>query len=350
MALRVALLGCGRIAQLSHLKVLTADPDVQVVAMADPDKNARDWAAGVVPSAKVHADFRELLRDGGADAVIVALPTPLHKDAAVQALQSGLHLYLEKPIAATPADAREIIDAWRKTSLTAAIGFNCRSNALYRELKQAVEAREAGTPVAVRTALTACWPSAATWRLNPDNGGGALLELASHHVDLLRFIFGDEIATVSATTWSNGREDEAAMLQLRLSSGLVAQTLVSYGTAEEDRVEVYASSGKLVVDRYDSLVVERKPARSAGGIQSAVRRMREEIGGFAYGLEKRKSPGQEPSFGRSLSSFLDAVRARRSASPDLVDGYRALEVIDAARRSVAEGRVISLTQGSDGVR
>jgi predicted dehydrogenase len=350
MPLRVALLGCGRVTRLSHLRVLLTTPDTRVVAVADPDPAARAWAAGMAPDAKPYADFRELLSGVSADAIVVAMPTPLHRDAAVQAFDRGMHVYLEKPIAATLDHAREIIGAWRRASVVAAIGFNCRSNALYRELKAAIDRADVGPPVAVRTAYTAGWPGDATWRLRPEAGGGALLELASHHVDLLRFMFGADITSVAATTWSNRGDDQAAMLQVRLDSGLMAQTIVSYGTVEEDRVEVYGTNGKLVVDRYDSLVVERRPARAAGGIPSALRRVMQEVTGIGYGFEKRRAPGEEPSYRVSLSTFLDAVRRGQPASPDLIDGYRSLEVVDAARRSAAESRVVRLSPGEDGVR
>ena len=350
MPLRVALLGCGRITRLSHLQVLLTTPGAKVVAVADPDPEARAWAAGMAPDAKPYADFGDLLSEVSADAVVVAMPTPLHRDAAVQAFGRGMHVYLEKPIAQTLDQAREIVAAWRRASVVAAIGFNCRWNALYRELKAAIDRAEVGPPVAVRTAYTAGWPGDATWRLRPEAGGGALLELASHHVDLLRFLFGSDVTAVVATTWSNRGDDQAAMLQVRLESGLMAQTIVSYGTVEEDRVEVYGTNGKLVVDRYDSLVVERRPARAAGGLQSAMRRVMQEMSGIRYGFEKRRAPGQEPSFRASLSAFLEAVRRGQPASPDLIDGYRSLEVVDAARRAAAESRLVRLSPGEDGVR
>lgn len=331
--LRIGIVGCGRIVRLAHLRVLHTAPEVHVVALADTDPDARAWAARQAPAATMFDDFRELLALPGLDAVVVAVPTLQHRDVAVAAFGRGLHVYLEKPIAASRPDAEAIISAWRDAGTVGVIGFNCRSSVLYRKLRSAIRDGAIGMPVAVRSALVARWPGDATWRLSPSSGGGALLELASHHVDLCRFVFDAEIEETEAVTWTNREADEAAMLRMRLSSGLHVQTLVAYGTIEEDRFEVYGTEGKLVVNRYDSLVVEHVPAAASGGLTSSLRRAAREVGAIGYGLEKRRAPGQEPSYRDALLAFLEAARAGRQRSPDLEDGLHALRVIAAARAS-----------------
>ncbi|MGI9043374.1 MAG: Gfo/Idh/MocA family protein, partial [Gemmatimonadaceae bacterium] len=294
------------------------------------------------PSAAAFADYGELLASLRPDAVVIATPTDSHLDAVLASLEAGANIYLEKPIAGTITDARAVHDAWRRSGRVGRIGFNCRFNQLYRRMKELIAGGAIGDPVAARTSLTAKWPVNSTWRLSPGSGGGAVLELASHHLDLLRFIFNTEIEAVSAMSWSNRGDDEAAMIQLRLRGGLHAQTLVSYGTREEDRFEVLGSKGKLAIDRYDSLVVDHQPLHASGGLSSAVRRLKAEAGAIHYGRAKQRSPGQEPSFSASISDFIEASIAGSKAKPDLLDGLRAFEVADAARISAREGRVVEV--------
>jgi predicted dehydrogenase len=209
-------------------------------------------------------------------------------------------------------------------------------------MKELITDGAIGKIVAARTAWTAKWPEDATWRLSPASGGGAIFELASHHIDLLRFMFDTEVQSVSAMSWSNRGDDEAAMIQLRLRSGLHAQTLVSYGPREEDRFEVLGTKGKLSIDRYDSLVVDHQPLNASGGLGSAVRRLKSEVGAMRYGLEKQRSPGQEPSFFESISDFVEASITGSPTKPDLEDGLRAVEVAVAARLSAREGRIVGM--------
>ena len=342
MKVRVALVGCGRIARLSHLANLAANPGAELVAIADTDATALVAASSLVPSAEVFTDLHKLFDTTRPDAAVIALPTRWHSEGAMAAMQSGANTYLEKPIAATVDEARSIHDAWRSTTLVGRIGVNARFNPLYIGLRDKLAAGDIGKTVAVRSAFTALFPSEATWRLSPESGGGALLELASHHVDLLRFILGSEVASVFATSWSNRGDDEAAMLNLRMRNGVNAQILVAYGTLEEDSFEVYGSGGKLRVNRYDSLIVERLGTRASGGLASAASRMKAELTAIPYGLEKRKTPGQEPSFSASLSAFISASAGSLDATPDFTDGLRALEVIEAARQSVASGCTIQI--------
>ena len=273
-----------------------------------------------------------MLDNAALDAVIIAVPPKLHRSVATMAFDRGLHVYLEKPIATTIDDAEAIVAAWQRAGTVAQVGFNCRFNALYREMRDHVNRGAIGDPVAVRSSLTACWPDSATWRLSPSGGGGALLELASHHIDLLRFLFDAEVADVRAATWSNRGDDEAAMLQCALSNGVHAQIFICYGTVEEDRFEVYGSDGKLVIDRYNSLVVDQLPLRATGGIGGSVRRTIREFSALPYGLAKRRAPGQEPSFSGSLSAFVSCAAEKRPATPSLLDGLASLRVIDSARR------------------
>jgi len=341
---RVALLGCGRIAALAHVAILRDHPLAQLVAVADLRAEAREHASRHVPRVSLYDDFHALLHEEKPDAVLIALPTLHHRDAAVASLEAGAHLYLEKPIAESLSAAKEIHDAWTQTKLIGRIGFNARFGRLYRELMHAVANCEIGQPVAARTAFTARWPSESTWRLSPSTGGGALLELVSHHVDLIRHIFGSEIVSVSARTWSNRGNDESAALDFTLSNGMHVQTLAGYGTIEEDRFEVYGTEGKLTVNRYDSLVVERTGPFATGGLSSAMRRLKSEIANAGYGIAKRRAPGQEPSFSASIANFLESVSTGIQSSPDLTDGLRAIEVIDAARLSAARRETIDLSR------
>ncbi len=338
--LRIGILGCGRIVKLAHLRVLASMADVRVMAIADSNPASREYATRQAPSARVVSDFRALLELPDLDAVVIALPTPLHREAAVAAFGRGLQVYLEKPVAATVADGEAIVAAWQRAGTVGRVGFNLRFNRCYCAMRDAIAAGAIGQPLTVRTSFTACWPDEATWRVSPSTGGGALLELASHHVDLCRFMLGTEITAVHAVTWSNRGSDEAAMLQLRFENAVQAQIQVGYGTVEEDRFEVYGAEGKLVVDRYNSLALERVPRRAEGGIVTAVRHVVRELRAVGYGLEKRRAPAQEPSYGASLRAFVDAVRSGRRASPDLDDGMRSLRVIDAAKRAAAAGRVV----------
>lgn len=341
---RIALVGCGRIARLSHLEVLARHPDAELVAFADVDSESLGIARARVPGARAFEDYRELLSVVAPEAVLVALPTRLHRDAALAVLGAGAHLYLEKPIAGTLREAKEIHDAWKQTPLVGRIGFNARFNRLYMRLRDAVASGEIGRPVAARSAFTALFPAEATWRTKPSTGGGALLELASHHVDLMRFVFGSGARSVRATTWSNREDDESAMLEIELRNGVHVQTLVAYGTIEEDSFEIFGTEAKLRVNRYDSLIAERIAPRAAGGLSSAVSRLRSEVGALGYGLEKRKSPGREPSFAASIGQFLGAVRGGFQASPDLGDGLEAIEVIDAAKRSAVDRSAVELAE------
>lgn len=334
--MRIALIGCGAIARAVHLPILTHRDDVQITVLADNDPNALSQARAAAPQARVEHDFLKAIAASDVDAAIIALPPPLHREAAVAAFERGLHVYLEKPIAATLSDGEAIVKAWKDAATVGRIGFNLRFNRSYLALRDAIAARKIGDVLSARTSFVANWPANDRWHISPSTGGGALLELASHHVDLCRFVFGAEVAMARSLLWTNSGSDQAAMVTLELSNGVGVQMQAFHGSVEEDRFEVYGTSGKLVVDRYNSLALEHVPQRASGGISTAVKRLSNELASIRYGLEKRNAPWQEPSYAPSIVDFLTAVRTGRTeTSPDLADGLAALAAIDLALSNAA---------------
>lgn len=339
---RTAVIGCGRIVRLAHLRVLLEHPGAKVVAVADADPAARDYVAAQAPSASFFENIENLLTESRPDAVLIAIPTLHHREAALASIAAGAHTYLEKPIAPTSADAADIVDAWRPTGLIGRIGFNLRFSRLSREMKAALARGDIGEPIGVRTSWTARFPAESGWRMSPREGGGALLELASHHIDLMRFLFDCDIESVAAQTWSNRGDDEAGMLTFTLGNGVRANSFVSYGTVEEDRVEVYGTGGKLTINRYDSLIVKRTGPHATGGISSAKSRMLGELKAIRHGIARRRAAGQEPSFAASIGDFIESVRSGKPGTPDLTDGLRAIEVVEAAREAAHSGSIVRI--------
>ena len=340
--LRVGVIGCGWFAQAVHLPILRRLPGAELTALAEPDPSRRQEAGRCVPAAVVYADYRDLLKMRDLDAVIVSVPTALHAEVAIAAMQLGKHVYLEKPIATGLDEAEKIMKAWKEAEVVGMVGFNYRFNALYQAARMQLQARRIGPLVGVRSVFSAPTRSMPAWKQTRSNGGGVMLDLASHHIDLVRFLFQQDVRTVCADIESRSTEHDTATLHLRLADGLRVQSYFSLCAVDEDRFEIYGQAGKLTVDRYRSLDVE---VAGAGGTSSRLRRVTRRLRSLSsvpYLFKKLQSPWHEPSYRVALSRFVSAVRGGEKASPDLWDGYRSLEVICAAEESAQAGRSISL--------
>lgn len=335
--LKLALVGCGRIAQIAHLQCLLRLPNARVVAIAEPDEERRGEAARRAPGAARFATYGDLLEGSDAEAIVLALPPALHAESAVAAFRAGRHVYLEKPIAVNLPDAAAVLAAWRPTGLVGMVGFNFRFNATYLAAKEQIHSGRLGDLAGVRSTFCSAAQTLPNWKRGRESGGGALLQLASHHIDLIHFLFEQQIVMVSAVLRSQRSESDSAMLLLRLSSGLVVQSFCSLAAVTEDRFEIYGSAGKLTLDRYAADLELRPPGYTYGRLA----RLREEAGAGVRGLRRLiRAPG-ESSYGNAFGAFADAARARRPATPDLDDGYRSLAVIDAAERSALTGQVVA---------
>jgi myo-inositol 2-dehydrogenase / D-chiro-inositol 1-dehydrogenase len=334
---RVGLIGCGRIARLVHLKVLRRLPGVDLVALAEPDPQRRAEAARLAPAARGCGGYQELLEMRDVDAVVICAPTFMHADVAVDAVQRGKHVYLEKPIALNLIEAARVLAAWRRTGLVGMMGLNYRFNPLFAATKRQIQSGRLGELVGARSVFSTSIRPIPDWQQTRARGGGALLDLASHHIDLMRFLFDQEVRDVAAAWRTQRSEEDSAMLRLRLADGLLIQSFFSLCAVEEDRVEIYGQAGKLTVDRSLSLDVEISgPTQRYARVRKLARTLRG-LRRVSHLVDKVLTPGHEPSFRAALARFVMAVRSGRPAAPDFVDGYRCLAVVEAAETSARTG-------------
>jgi predicted dehydrogenase len=344
----VGVVGCGRIARMFHLPVLAGLANVRVVAVADPDPAAREAAARLAPGARAVEDVAALL-DEDVEAVVVCTPTHLHAPVAVAVLRAGRDVYVEKPLAPDLAAAAEIRDAWRDSGRLGIVGFNFRHHPRYRQARAAVASGRLGVPVAARAVFASPPRELPAWKRDVTTGGGALLDLATHHLDLVPHLLGDPVAAVSATTTSTHAEEDTAAVQLTLCSGLSVQSLASLSAAQTDRVELIGDLTTLEVDRMGRRrLTERStttPTTVPERARAAARVIRD---GASATMDGLRPPG-EPSFATALAAFVAGVAGQPVVGiADVGDGHRVAEVVDAARRSSAEGRRVAVGDAGPG--
>ena len=165
-ALRIGLIGCGHMGRNVHLNNLRRLPQVNVVALAEPAAELRQAASQQAPGAAAFADYRELLERPEINAVVICLPNALHAEAATAALQTGRHVYLEKPLAINLEDGRKLLATWRDSGLVGMIGFNYRFNPLHQEVRRYLQTGQLGELVSVRSVFTTTPRRAPEWKQN----------------------------------------------------------------------------------------------------------------------------------------------------------------------------------------
>ncbi len=346
MRINLGLIGCGRIARLVHLSSIKNLGGVRLSAVSDTDGGCANAAAKAIPGAKVYGDYKELLGSEDIDAVIICLPTFLHAEAASEAFSHGKHVYLEKPLAQNTKEAAQVLEAWSKSGKAGMAGLNLRFNPIYKELKEKIDSGTVGDINSVRTVFTSSSRGLPEWKRKRATGGGVLLDLASHHADLLRYIFGSEIAEVKASIESRGSEDDNAFMEMKMENGICVQSYFSLNSIDEDKIEVYGTRGKLTADRYNSFGVRFTPSGYNKGSLGKLADYLSEIPRSPVLKDRLLGTGREPSFELALGHFAAAVSGGFQPSPGLADGRAALRIIEAAEESAGTGRAVSTGERS----
>jgi predicted dehydrogenase len=204
--IRLGIIGLGYIGQI-HLRHALKLQDAQVIAVSDLSKKAlgRAKTAGI----KTFSNYEDLLKTPGIDAVIIALPTHLHLECAKKAAEAKKHIFLEKPIARNVEEAREIVSSTQDNSVKLMIGHPLRFDTGFRDLKEKISQGSLGDVEIALATYVGSGPffhradgyapvPVPEWWFNKElTGGGVLIDIGSHLIDLLRWYFG-EITDIKA--------------------------------------------------------------------------------------------------------------------------------------------------------
>jgi predicted dehydrogenase len=336
--LRTALIGCGKVGQI-HAAALRDLPESEFVAACDADRDRAEAFAARFGAARAYADVATMLKDSGAEAVVIGTPHPMHAGPAILAAEAGAHVLVEKPMAATLADCDTMLAAARKTGVTLGVISQRRLYEPVLRMKAAIDAGKVGAPV-LGVFQMYSWRDPAYYRSDPwrgrwdTEGGGVLVNQSPHQLDLLQWVMGGEIDEISGF-WANLNHPEievedTAVATVRFRGGALGSiiTSVSQKPGIYTKVHVHGSNGASVGVETD------RGATFVAGVSAIAEPPLNDLWTI---------PGEE----HRLAEFQDDDRAR-FARIDATTHYHALQIRDFLQAAI-DGRP-PLVTGEEGCK
>jgi len=233
--LRVGVIGVGVMGS-NHARVFAGLPGTELVGIADPDAKQAEFVANTLGCTAV-GDVDALLALG-IDAVTIAAPTHLHRDIALAAIGRGVHVMVEKPIASTVEEGRELIGAARRAGVTLMVGHVERFNPAVEAIKEAIRNEDI-----LSIGITRVGPFPPRM-----SNVGVVIDLAVHDIDLIRWFTDSDIVEVQPQLSSAVAErEDIALLQFRTASGVLAHINTNWLTPFKARNVTVATRGKYVM-------------------------------------------------------------------------------------------------------
>lgn len=235
--LRIAVIGGGHLGRI-HGRLLAEMEGVHVVAVADPVPAAREQAAAIAKTEAV-ADFRDLI--GRIDAAVVATPTRFHRDVTLELAAAGVHVFVEKPIASTSAEANEMVAAARKNGVVLQVGHVERFNPVWNRKTEFIPFQEPPRYIEAER----CGPY--TFR---STDVSVVFDLMVHDVDIALSLVNSPVVRVDAVGSSVvGPHDDLASAWLTFANGAVASLKASRVSYEaRRRMRIFSATGYVSLD------------------------------------------------------------------------------------------------------
>jgi len=323
-ALRAGVIGLGAMG-INHARVYGEIEGVELAAVADPLPERRRLAARG-RRLETYADYREMLAGERLDLVSVAVPTRLHREVALAALERRVPVLVEKPIAADLEEGRAMVAAARQAGCLLMVGHVERFNPAVRALKRRLEAGELGRVFLAQAERVGPFPQRT-------RDVGVVQDLATHDIDILRYLLESDVERVCAETEAGLRTEHEDLLSavMRFRSGVVGLLEVNWLTpAKVRRLALVGERGMFVVDylTQELLWYERESAGTAWPSLAA-------LTGGGEGAITRIPVEKEEPLRAELESFAEAVAG---GSPSPVPAEDALAAVEVAARLVESGR------------
>jgi predicted dehydrogenase len=253
--LKVALIGAGKMG-ISHLSILGAHPDVEIVGVCDTSKIVSD-VLEKYSGFSCYTDYLKMVDTTNPDAVFVAVPTKFHYKMVKDLLDRNIHVFSEKPFCLNPTESNELFLLAKKKGLVNQVGYHNKFVGTFQEVKKLVKEGFIGEPqhfLGEAYGPVVIKKKSETWRSDPNEGGGCLMDYASHVIDLINDILSPINSCKGAMLKSiySKHVDDAVYALVEIESGTTGVISVNWSDETYRKmstsVTIIGSKGKIVSD------------------------------------------------------------------------------------------------------
>ncbi len=300
-ALRVAVIGLGRMARAGQLPALAMREDVEIVGINSRTRRTMEQIGSQYKVGASYDSLEDLIRNARPDAAFVLTPKETHAEIVTKLLRAGIHTFCEKPMATNLDDARWMTSLASERDRILMIGFNRRYAPVFQRAKEALEPERPDVCVAQKN--------------KPGTGYRATLDNMIHMVDIVRFFMGECVAVKAHAQFEDPWRETTAAAMLRFESGGIAFILGNRSCGQwMERVELYGGGRSIVVNCPDDVTIadqEQEHRTSMTPIRM----------GWATVAEKMGFKGE-------VDHFIDCVKTGQKPLTDAPDALKSHELMD----------------------
>lgn len=343
---RWGVIGAGGIAERRTIPGMMLCKNAELVAVMEINMDLAEKSRAKWNCKKAYDNEADLLSDPEIDAVYIASPVVLHAKQAMAAADAGKHILIEKPLAMTADEGQKVVDYCASKGVKIATGLMMRFGSYVQEMKKAVAAGKIGKPVSGYAQFTCWYPDIpGAWRqTKAASGGGAMMDMGVHCIDLMQYILGTnakEVAAFHDTLSFNYEVEDSSMVMLRMENGCQCVVQSNFNIPDEAsswRIEIFGDRGRLIGNGVIGQV--------DGGSLDAM--YLDEQAGYNAQQNKENVTGQtiQVEFGntyeREISSFSNSILNNMPLEVPAQQAVQVQRIIEAAYRSNDERKVVTL--------
>ena len=328
---RIAVIGLGSVAQLVHLPNLVKIKNAEITAVVEVNKNRLHSVADKYDVKKRFTDYKELLNNIDADAVIIATPTHLHKQMAIDCLNAGKDILVEKPLARNSSEGIEVIECAKKNNRKLMVGMNLRYRPDSMLIRSLIDAGEIGKPFYIKCGWIRKQSSSEKWFTKREEaGGGVILDLGVNLVDLALWL-ADYPKAISISTknyFHNSRNLEDTSLSFIRCENLTISLEASWSMAEEKDIfytNVYGTKGSIGANPFKLIKVMADDHMDLGST-----------------FVDSPTEAFKKSYLNELKSFIGAIRGLNPVFSSGEEALQLLQIAEAMYKSAEKDQEIKI--------
>ncbi|MFC2162178.1 Gfo/Idh/MocA family oxidoreductase [Candidatus Altiarchaeota archaeon] len=313
--IKTAVVGVGAMGR-HHARVYSTLPDVELVGVADINEEAAKDIADKYDT-RAYTDYRQLILKERPDAISIATPTVFHKEVALLALDCGIHLLIEKPIAHSVSSAKEIVTKAHEKGVKLMVGHIERFNPVICELAKVLESNILGDIVAMSAKRVGPFTDRIT-------DVGVIIDIGVHDIDIMSYLFNDTISGVYASAGdSGGLLETYAMMMLKFNGG---------------------GTGIIETNRLTPRKIRQLTVTGTKGV--AIADYLKQTLDIHNGINYQPDIDNTEPLVNELSHFIECVREDKAPLINGLEGIHALEVALSAISSYQNNRFIDVREKS----